>query len=80
MAAALQRAERILRQESAARHFHAGFNLGRAAGAGVDGHLHAHVVPRGTAWEAAGEGRDPLGPGLSVSETFTRLRPAFAGD
>jgi len=76
MAAALKRAEGILRRVSGATHFHAGWNLGKAAGAGVEGHLHAHLVPRGTTWQAGAHG-DPV-LGLSVPETFKRLRPAFS--
>ena len=41
--------DRSLRTLDAAFHPHganAGLNLGRAAGAGVEGHLHLHVVPR----------------------------------
>lgn len=39
-------AEGILRRELNATRFHIGINLGRAAGAGVLGHIHAHLVPR----------------------------------
>jgi len=41
-----QTAMRVLRQVARCDGFNIGMNQGRVAGAGVDGHLHQHVVPR----------------------------------
>jgi ATP adenylyltransferase len=43
-----QRAERALEAEYRPDGYNLGFNLGRAAGAGVAGHVHMHVLPRWT--------------------------------
>ena len=46
MMALAQRSIRVLEEAYAPEGFNVGFNQGRAAGAGVEHHIHMHVVPR----------------------------------
>jgi ATP adenylyltransferase len=74
----LQESIRVLREESDPHGFNVGLNLGRAAGAGIPGHLHWHVVPR---WGGDSNFMPVVGetrvlPQL-LAETFARLKPRF---
>jgi ATP adenylyltransferase len=58
--------------------FNIGINLGRTAGAGIDTHLHVHIVPR---WNGDTNFMPVLGEAKVISqalhETYDALLPAF---
>jgi ATP adenylyltransferase len=68
-----------LRAEYAPHGFNLGWNLGRVAGAGIEGHVHLHVVPR---WNGDTSFMPVLGDVKVLPEalerTADRLRPHFA--
>lgn len=73
-----QRSVGILQAEMNPHGFNLGMNLGRVAGAGVDQHLHLHVVPR---WNGDMNFMPVIG-GIklipeALDDTYAALRPHF---
>jgi ATP adenylyltransferase len=68
-----------LRAEYGPHGFNIGWNIGRVAGAGIEGHVHQHVVPR---WNGDTSFMPVLGDVKVLPEhllrTAERLRPHFA--
>jgi len=73
-----QKIEGIFRKEYKPDGMNLGMNLGRAAGAGVTGHLHLHMLPRwfGDSSFMTVTGETRVHP-EELSATYERLKKAF---
>ena len=74
----VSRAIGVLRQAFNPQGFNVGANMGKVAGAGIDDHMHTHIVPR---WQGDTNFM-PVLTGVRVvpqalADTYERLRDAF---
>ena len=81
MMALTQKMETVLRKLYVPDGINLGMNIGKAAGAGVAGHIHMHVLPR---WVADANFISVIGETRVLPETldmtWERIRKAFAID
>jgi len=78
MFALLDVSVRVLRETMKPHGFNVGMNLGKAAGAGIEEHVHLHVIPR---WEGDTNFMSVVGNVRVIPEDLTtttaRLAPLF---
>ena len=74
-----RRAERILEEAYRPEGLNLGMNLGRAAGAGIEQHIHMHVLPRwsGDANFMTSVSNTRVIP-EALDDTYAKLKTAFA--
>ena len=75
---AVRKAIDVLKEVMNPEGFNVGLNLGRVAGAGVEDHMHFHIVPR---WNGDTNYMTVLGEVRvipeHIEETYKKLRPHF---
>lgn len=71
MFALAQKSARLLETSLHPDGFNIGFNIGRVAGAGYDGHIHLHVVPR---WNGDTNFMPVLSGDKVISESLDEVR------
>ncbi len=73
-----RRSVKVLGEAMGPHGFNLGMNLGRTAGAGIDEHLHMHIVPR---WNGDSNFMPIVGGTKLIPEaldqTYMRLKPGF---
>ena len=72
------RVVKILREAYIPNGFNTGMNIGKVAGAGIDGHIHSHIVPR---WQGDTNFMPVIGDARVIPqalvETYNKLKGKF---